>query len=291
MEKHALYRFYNDRGQLLYTGITNAPGRRFTEHAKEKHWWEDVRGIAIDWYDDRDNVLAAEKRAIRIENPEHNIRDKRARVTDEDEFTYEDYVHMGAAIAAASQRETSREFYKDLAEQVDAALAQGYSYREIVAAAEGFAWVEDSTVDDHLPVIPGRMHAQDLEDLNDARVYLAAFIPSEVEQFTSKAHSEPEMARAHAHEITIRAYRIAQEFMSTKKRDLEALGGFLKSSAKGRTYLEWAQEKSGTDAIFPLPIDCREVIESAVAWLLGTWTPENAPTTECRWRQLASDFR
>lgn len=285
--KHALYRFYNDGGQLLYTGITNNPERRFTEHAKEKHWWTEVRGIAIDWYDDRNSVLSAEKRAIRIENPFHNIRDKRDRGVDEDEFTYEDHVHMGAAIAASRDRDTSRKFFKDLADQVDAALAQGYSYCEIVAAAEGFSWVEDSTVDDHLPAVPGQMNAQDLEDLNDANVYLASFIPSEIEQFTSKARSEPEMARAHTHEITIRAHRIAEEFMATEKRDLEALSDFLTSSPKGRRYLEWAQECSGRNAIFPLPIDCREVIESAVGLLLGTWTPGHAPTAELRWHELA----
>lgn len=286
--KHALYRFYNDSGQLLYTGITNDPGRRFTEHAKEKHWWTHVRGISIDWHDDRSSVLAAEKRAIRIENPEHNIRDKRFRSTDEDEFTYEDHVHMGAAIAASQERDTSREFYEDLAGQVDAAIAQGFSYCEITAAAESFAFVEDSTVEDHLPASPGQMHALDLEELNDANVYLASFIPAEVEQFMSQARGEPEMARAHLNEVTIRAYQIAKEFMSTEKRDLEALSNFLKSSPKGQKCLEWAQYRSSGGALFPLPIDCREVIESAIGWLLGTWTPEYAPTTELRWRELAN---
>lgn len=288
MTKHALYRFYNDGGQLLYTGITNDPGRRFTEHAKEKHWWTHVRGISVDWYDDRHSALAAEKRAIRIENPEHNIRDKQARHVGEDEFTYEDHVHMDAAIAASQERDTSREFFKDLAGQVDVAIAQGFSHSEIVSAAEGFAWVEDSTIDDHLPVAPGLMHAQDLEDLNDANVYLASFIPAERAQFINEARAESEMARAHPHEITIRAYQIAKDFMATEKRDLEALSGFLASTPKGQKCLEWAQAKSGVDAIFPLPIDSRAVIESAVAWLLGTWPPRYAPTTELRWRELAN---
>lgn len=77
--KHALYRFYNDGGQLLYTGITNNPERRFGEHAKEKHWWGDVRGISVDWYDDRGGVLAAESRAIRIEKPLHNVQGREIR--------------------------------------------------------------------------------------------------------------------------------------------------------------------------------------------------------------------
>ncbi|MEU3020832.1 GIY-YIG nuclease family protein [Nocardiopsis sp. NPDC007018] len=288
MSKLALYRFYNDSGQLLYTGITNDPSRRFTEHAKEKHWWTDIRGISLDWYDDRDSVLAAEKRAIRVESPQHNIRNKRVRDVDEDECTYEDRVHMGAAIAASGDREVSREFFEDLRKQVDAAIERGYSYIEIVEASEGLGWVEDSTVADHLPAVPGRMHAQGLEDLNDANVYLASFIPSEVEQFTSKARSEPEMARAHAHEITVRAHQLAKELMSTKQRDLEALTDFLASSPDGQKCLAWAQDRSGMDAIFPLPADCREVIEAAVGCLLGTWTPAEAPTTEYRWRELLS---
>lgn len=85
-KQHALYRFYGDDGQLLYVGITNNPGARFTKHQQNKSWWPDVRGISVDWYADRASVMAAETRAISIERPRHNIvrptLDKRARETD-----------------------------------------------------------------------------------------------------------------------------------------------------------------------------------------------------------------
>lgn len=287
MAKLALYRFYNDGGQLLYTGITNNPDRRFTEHAKEKHWWTTVRGISVDWYDDRETVLAAEKRAIRIERPLHNIRDKHAPLND-DEFSYEELVHMNAAIAASGDRKVTQDFFKDLVGQVDTAIGRGYSHHEIVGAAESFYWVDDSEFAEHLPPHPGHLDAGLIEALNDANIYLGAFIPAEVEQFRSQARAEPEMAHAHTHEVTIRAFEIATRFMATEKRDLEALSDYLASFPDGGHYLECAQEFTGRGAIFALPIDCREVIERAVALRLSTWTPQNAPTTEFRWRELAA---
>ncbi|MCP3017276.1 GIY-YIG nuclease family protein [Nocardiopsis dassonvillei] len=75
MSKLALYRFYNDGGQLLYVGITNDPPRRMGQH-EAKTWWPQVRGMTVDWYPDRASVLAAEKRAINVENPLHNIQHK-----------------------------------------------------------------------------------------------------------------------------------------------------------------------------------------------------------------------
>src|SRR5699024_9538324 len=71
MSKHALYRFYGDTGTLLYTGITNNPARRFTQHEESKEWWHSVRGITIDWYETRPDAEAAERRAIHVEQPRH----------------------------------------------------------------------------------------------------------------------------------------------------------------------------------------------------------------------------
>lgn len=65
----ALYRFYSDAGHLLYVGITADPSRRFGQHAATKTWWAEVRGIALEWYVDREAVAHAERRAIRLERP------------------------------------------------------------------------------------------------------------------------------------------------------------------------------------------------------------------------------
>lgn len=72
-QPHALYRFYDDAGHLLYVGITLDPGSRFARHRELKPWWLDVRGVSIEWYDSRAEVLAAETRAIAVERPLHNI--------------------------------------------------------------------------------------------------------------------------------------------------------------------------------------------------------------------------
>lgn len=65
----ALYRFYSDAGHLLYVGITADPARRFGQHAATKTWWPEVRGIALEWYDNREDLEHAERRAIRVERP------------------------------------------------------------------------------------------------------------------------------------------------------------------------------------------------------------------------------
>lgn len=73
MTDHALYRFYGDDGALLYVGITHNPGARFSQHMADKPWWVDVRGITMERYPDRPSVLAAERRAIEVESPRHNL--------------------------------------------------------------------------------------------------------------------------------------------------------------------------------------------------------------------------
>lgn len=77
MSKHALYRYFADDGALLYVGITNDMSRRMGQHADRKDWWSEVRGVTVDWYPDRPSVLAAEARAVNVEQPRHNIRLRR----------------------------------------------------------------------------------------------------------------------------------------------------------------------------------------------------------------------
>jgi len=72
-QRHALYRFYTDQGQLLYVGITNDPARRIDQHGERKAWWQQVAGMTIEWYPTRSAVLAAERRAVQVENPKHNV--------------------------------------------------------------------------------------------------------------------------------------------------------------------------------------------------------------------------
>lgn len=69
----ALYRFYDQQGELLYVGITLDPGTRWQAHAREKGWWRQVATVTVTWLDDRAAALEAERVAILAEAPRHNI--------------------------------------------------------------------------------------------------------------------------------------------------------------------------------------------------------------------------
>lgn len=73
MSTHALYRFFDAGGDLLYVGITNDPGRRWGRHANDKPWWHEVDRIELERYPSREDVLAAERKAIREEGPRYNL--------------------------------------------------------------------------------------------------------------------------------------------------------------------------------------------------------------------------
>jgi predicted GIY-YIG superfamily endonuclease len=69
----ALYRLRADDGGLLYVGISEAPLRRWPEHASDKEWWPEVTSFSLEWFETRDAALAAEASAIRAEAPKCNV--------------------------------------------------------------------------------------------------------------------------------------------------------------------------------------------------------------------------
>lgn len=72
--RHALYRWYGAKGELLYVGITSRPlWARMGEHWRTKKWVaHEARRIEWEYYKTRDDLEDAEKLAIRAENPKHN---------------------------------------------------------------------------------------------------------------------------------------------------------------------------------------------------------------------------
>lgn len=69
---HALYRFWDAQGALLYVGITADLPTRIKSHRDGKPWWSLVAKMTIEPYPDRPSVLAAEVTAIQTEHPLHN---------------------------------------------------------------------------------------------------------------------------------------------------------------------------------------------------------------------------
>lgn len=67
-----LYRQYDSNGVLLYVGISGRYMYRQTQH-EHKAWARDIARTEPQWFDSREQALAAETTAIRTEHPIHNI--------------------------------------------------------------------------------------------------------------------------------------------------------------------------------------------------------------------------
>jgi hypothetical protein len=72
-EQTAAYRLHDESGLLLYIGAAVDPAVRFAKHAATKEWWPLVARREIQWHQDRESALTAEKAAIRAEHPARNV--------------------------------------------------------------------------------------------------------------------------------------------------------------------------------------------------------------------------
>lgn len=68
-----LYRFYGEEHELLYVGISGNPGRRFSQHARDKPWWHLVAESTMEHFATRAEALEAERAAITSERPRYNM--------------------------------------------------------------------------------------------------------------------------------------------------------------------------------------------------------------------------
>jgi hypothetical protein len=67
-----VYRAYDADGNLLYVGISMSLDGRLTKHRRAA-WWPEVEEITVQWFDGREAAKAAERAAIRDENPIYNL--------------------------------------------------------------------------------------------------------------------------------------------------------------------------------------------------------------------------
>jgi predicted GIY-YIG superfamily endonuclease len=72
-DSFVLYRFFDANGVLLYIGATSNFANRAAHHAARQPWWTDVTDIKVEHLESREALLAAEKDAIDIEGPLHNV--------------------------------------------------------------------------------------------------------------------------------------------------------------------------------------------------------------------------
>lgn len=73
-DKCALYRHFDAEGLLLYVGISLRPFTRTKEHTVLSRWADQIANVRIEYFPTRKEAMEAEARAVREENPAHNIR-------------------------------------------------------------------------------------------------------------------------------------------------------------------------------------------------------------------------
>lgn len=73
IKRAAVYRAFAADAILLYVGVADNFGGRWTTHAATKPWWPEAVRLTVDWYPSRPEAEAAEAAAIHAEHPVHNV--------------------------------------------------------------------------------------------------------------------------------------------------------------------------------------------------------------------------
>lgn len=162
MTSTTLYRLHDAAGHLLYVGIGGNPGRRFEQHHGDKPWWGQVAHITLEHHPTRQAALTAELKAIRTENPRHNIAGRLRLVVPAWEHrpllngAYLDTEDRGGYAVVTINRD-------DLALQLQHAGQPWRVPAPVAAAHEHLArvaarcvWARGLAVDEDIPVAAGR---------------------------------------------------------------------------------------------------------------------------------------
>lgn len=72
-ERTAVYRIRGEADVLLYIGITNNLAIRWNGHQAVQPWWDELRSMAVEWHESREEAEDAEKAAILAEQPKYNV--------------------------------------------------------------------------------------------------------------------------------------------------------------------------------------------------------------------------
>jgi len=68
-----LYRHFDKNNNLLYVGISLSTFHRLSQHRDHSGWFYGITNVTIEHFDKREEALAAERKAIKSENPKFNI--------------------------------------------------------------------------------------------------------------------------------------------------------------------------------------------------------------------------
>lgn len=68
-----MYRLLDATDRLLYVGMGRNPLNRWSAHADQHSWWPEVACFEVTWYPSRERAAQEERRALREDDPLHNI--------------------------------------------------------------------------------------------------------------------------------------------------------------------------------------------------------------------------
>lgn len=68
-----LYRHFDAAGRLLYVGISLNSVMRLSQHKLHSQWFAQIAHVEVETFPNRAAALQAERRAIAVEKPQHNI--------------------------------------------------------------------------------------------------------------------------------------------------------------------------------------------------------------------------
>lgn len=71
--KTQLYRHFDADRKLLYLGISLSTFARLSQHKDHSPWFEQIKTVEIEHFETREEAMAAERKAIKTENPKFNI--------------------------------------------------------------------------------------------------------------------------------------------------------------------------------------------------------------------------
>lgn len=80
--KTALYRHFDEDGELLYVGISLNTIARLSQHQRHSEWFGLIARVEIQWFDNRQLAESAERQAILVERPRFNIAHAKQNVLD-----------------------------------------------------------------------------------------------------------------------------------------------------------------------------------------------------------------
>jgi predicted GIY-YIG superfamily endonuclease len=68
-----LYRHFDESNNLLYVGISLSAFHRLSQHRDHSEWFKKIKNLTIEHFATREEAMAAERKAIKSENPKFNI--------------------------------------------------------------------------------------------------------------------------------------------------------------------------------------------------------------------------